>query len=193
MNSASKRHTAMFGLLDYFGDGGLQHANIADHAVVSACTGSVATSETQGSIPVQQAAEGSGKQCNRKARSEAEENHTQACAGEAGEQDGLPADVIAQLSPQDACGELGKGEGGGDQASVNCHLAIVGGYVEVENHVVDVREDGHEGDGLAYPAECFSRASDVSLKVSLCQGCADLPRINSWREGKGVAGIVISS
>ena len=103
-------------------------------------------------LPVEKASQSTRKQSNLETRSETKDEDAQASTSHSHQQDGFPADLVAEPAPQKASGEFSKSEGRGNHAGIERDLALVIGDVEVFNHMVDVRENRHEGDRLADPA-----------------------------------------
>lgn len=103
-------------------------------------------------LPVEQSSEGPGKEGNIEVGREAEDEHAERGTGETGEQDGLPADLVAEPSPEHARGELGQCECRSDHAGVEGDLARVVRYMETLHHLVDVGEYPHEGNRFTYAA-----------------------------------------
>ena len=149
----------------------------------------------QESIPVEESAKGTSEQSDGETLRKTKREHAESSTGEAHEKDRLPADLVAEASPQDARRELGKGESRGDHAGVERDFALVLGDAKVPYHVVNVREDGHEGDGLANPAEscqpsespnedgekAFAKPRDGRQHSAL----TDIPRMKSCLVGNG--------
>lgn len=102
--------------------------------------------------PVQDSTQSTGKQGNWKARRKTEQDDAETRAAHSRQKNRLPADLVAQSSPQEARQKLSQGERRRHPTGVHGDFAFVIGDVEVLDHVVDVGENRHEGDGLAYPA-----------------------------------------
>jgi hypothetical protein len=103
------------------------------------------------SLPIEKAAQCACEQRDGEIWRKSEDYHAQARSKQPGQKDRLSANSVTEFAPEQTRRELGEGEGGGDHASVDGYLGCVGGDVEGFDHVVDVGEDGHEGNWLADP------------------------------------------
>lgn len=139
---------------DQFGNSGLQNADIpASVSVPRWSSKRSPTSVPAPDIPIQEAAQCAGDKCDSKVRRKAEHQNTQSCAGKASQENRLPSNLVTQPPPHDTRGEFSQGEGRRDHSGVHGNFAFIFCDVKVLDHVVDIREDRHEGDWLAYPAE----------------------------------------
>jgi hypothetical protein len=102
--------------------------------------------------PVKQSTECPSNQCHWQVTRKAKEYHAQTRAEQSSQEYLFPANPIAESAPEDSTDALCKGKGGCDHADVHGNSTLVGGDVEILDHVICVWEDGHEGNGLAYPA-----------------------------------------
>jgi len=81
-------------------------------------------------MPVQEAAKSTGKQCSLQVGRKSKDQHAQSRSGQPGQEYWFAADYIAQPAPYDTGRKLCKGKGGGNQASINGYLSIIGGDFE---------------------------------------------------------------
>jgi hypothetical protein len=107
--------------------------------------------------PVEQTSESARNQCHWQVPRKAKKYHAQSGAEEASKQYLLPADPIAESTPEDTADALGERERRRNHANIHSDPGRIAGNFEVVNHEIGVWEDGHECDWLAYPAECCCR------------------------------------
>ena len=105
-------------------------------------------------LPVQNSTQGPTEQSDWQAWRKAKHQHAYACPCETRQKNWLSPYPVAQFAPDNTCGEFGKRESGCNHAGVHCDLAILRGDIERLDHVIDVGENGHECDRLAYSTKC---------------------------------------
>lgn len=107
--------------------------------------------------PIKQTSESPSDHCHWQVLRKAKEYHAKSCAEEASEQHFLSANSITEAAPEYSTDAFRECKGRRDHAHVHGECALVFRDAKVLNHVVRVRKYGHEGNGLAYPAECCCR------------------------------------
>lgn len=95
-------------------------------------------------IPVEKTTHCSRKESDGQAGSESKNEYADSSTNETTEKNRLSSNLVAQLSPHDTSCEFGQSECGSNHTSVDCDFVRIRGDFKVFNHVVNVREDGHE-------------------------------------------------
>lgn len=113
--------------------------------------------------PVQETSQSPSKKRNPKIRREAKDKNAETSAAHAHQQHGFPSNLVAQSSPEDTGAELGEGERRCHHAGIEGDLTLILSDMKVFDHMPDVGENGHEGDGLTYPAKRYGLVRQRSV------------------------------
>jgi hypothetical protein len=105
--------------------------------------------------PIERSSQCSRKHGNGQRLCEAEQKHAQTRSEKPAEKNLLAPDPVAEPAPENTTHALHEGKCRSDHADIHRDLALIVCDLEVFDHVVRVREDGHECNRFAYPAECY--------------------------------------
>jgi len=156
------RKTVMQGValltLMLFGRYNFCHSSL-QYSDITASLGQPGSSKILGgfksNMPIQEAAKSTSKQCGLQIGRKSKDQHAQSSSGQPGQEYWFTSDYIAQPAPYDTGRKLCKCKCGGNQASINGYLSIIGGDFEGRDHMVNIWEYRHEGDRFAYSAKSY--------------------------------------
>lgn len=104
-------------------------------------------------LPIKHASDSTSKDGDIEVWCESQNDHAHSGTCKSSHDDWLTSNTITDLAPHGCTRELSEGERRSDHSSINSDLFVIVGHIEGLNHVVDVRKDRHEGNGLANAAE----------------------------------------